>query len=50
MEEKPTIRIHLKGVPSDLHRAVKVAAAEDGKSMKAWIEEAMAAFLKSREN
>ena len=49
MEEK-TVRIHIPDVPADLHHAVKVAAAEDGRSLKEWVKDALEAILKLRAN
>lgn len=43
-----TVRIHYE-IPEDLHRRAKVAAAGQGKTLKAFIEEALAAAVTAAE-
>jgi predicted HicB family RNase H-like nuclease len=41
-------QIHLRKVPEDLHRKVKTAAAQAGKSMQDFILEAMATAVRGK--
>jgi predicted HicB family RNase H-like nuclease len=41
----PTTAWTFRGIPRDLHIAVKVAATNSSKSMKAWVFEALEYYL-----
>ena len=41
----PTIAWTFRGIPRDFHIAVKVAATNSSKSMKAWVLEALEYYL-----
>ena len=47
--ETETVRLHIPDVPADLHRAIKVAAAEDRKPLKEWVKDLMYAEIIKRD-
>jgi len=44
--EEETVRLHIPDMSAELHRSIKVAAAQSGKPLKEWVKDAMREALK----